>query len=183
MGAAEDLARAITENDRSRTHLRLYDIADELIAIETVLYDNGGELTPELEARLEAFEGALENKIDRICSVISNNAAAAKAAKEESERLAKLAKSREGVASSLKRYLQSVLTQLDKQKVETGRFRVRIQKNGRPSIKWGADEATIPDTFKRTVVSLDGDAAYAAYSAGSLPEGFVVEVGSHLRVE
>lgn len=183
MSTAENLMATMRANDREATHLRLFDIVEELEAIADELYESGGVITPEMEARLDALEGALPEKIDRICSVIQNNARAAEAAKAEADRLAALAKSRENTARGLKTYLLNALQKRGTHKVMCDRFTVRIQKNGRPSIQWTKDVAEIPEPFRRVRVELDGDAAYGEWrSTKQLPEGFAVELGSHLRI-
>lgn len=182
MSTAEALVSTMAANDRERTRLSLFDITNALLEIEDELYENGGEITQELEARLESLEGSLERKIDGICSMIQNNQRAAEAAKAESQRLSQLAKSRESIANGLKRYALGMLTRIDRTKVETDRFKVRVQKNGRPSITWPGEPENIPDDVKRVTITVDGDAAYALYRQGNLHEGFVVETGTHLRI-
>lgn len=54
------------------TVLKLYDIVDDLLAIEEQLEERGGELDDEIEARLDAIESDLEGKVERICGWRAN---------------------------------------------------------------------------------------------------------------
>lgn len=183
MSTAEELVHAMAANERERTHLSLYDITDALLAIEDELYENGGELTEELEARMDALEGSLDSKVDRICCMIQNNQRAAEAAKAEVDRMAALAKSRTRIADGLKAYVLAMLTRLERSKVDTDRFKVRVQNNSRPAIQWTRESNDIPEPYRRVVVQLDGDKAYQEYKTSkTLPEGFEVKLGSHLRI-
>lgn len=162
--------------------LHLYELPDAFDAIEAELLENGGELTPELEARLEALEGTLETKAERICRVIRNNDASAKAFKDEMDRLGAHRQTHENVVKRLKGYLQSVLTRMGRDKLAAGMFKVAIQNNSRPSITWTGSMEDLPPGFKRVRIEMDGDAAYDAHRAAALPEGFEVVTGKHLRI-
>jgi hypothetical protein len=71
---------------------------------------------------------------------------------------------------------------MGRDRVDGARFRVRAQQNGRPSIAWAGPLSDLPNEFLRVEESLDGDAAYRAYRAGTLPDGFAVTTGKHLRI-
>lgn len=167
-----------------RAPLRLYEIADALESIEDTLLENGGELTPELEAALEALEGTLEQKAERICRVIRNHDASAKAFDAEIERLRGHKKAHENTVARLKDYLKTVLVRLDRTKVDAGVFKVALQNNSRPAIRWTLDPAAIPEQLRRVPpAEVDGDAAYEAWKKDrQLPPGFEVELGSHIRI-
>ena len=74
------------------------------------------------------------------------------------------------------------LQRVNQTKVVTPLAVVRIQKNSRPSIQW-PEGGLIPEAFQRVTVTLDGAKAYDAFKAGTLPKGFEVEHGSHLRIQ
>lgn len=161
--------------------LKLYELVNAYEQIADVLIENGGELSPDLSAQLDAIEGAFEAKVERVALYVRNLLATASAADGEAERLAALARSRRRAAEGLKGYLMAQLDRVEKPKVETPLVVVRIQKNSRPSIQWPATDP-IPETYQRVTVSLDGQKAYTDWKAGTLPEGFVVEQGRHLRI-
>lgn len=183
MSAAQALLDTLRSSEREATSLKLFEIVDELSAIADVLYENGGVIEPDLEARLDALEGALPVKVDRICCVIQNNQRAAEAAKAEADRLNSLAKSRDNTAKALKSYLMAAMIKQGSVSVMTDRFTVRIQKNSAPSIRWIRDVSELPEAFQKIKIEMDGTAAHAALKRKEpLPEGFVIEHGSHVRI-
>lgn len=163
--------------------MSLYDLTAEWLEIEDLLIENGGELTAELEERLAAVQGGIEERTDAICAVVQRLTRAAEAAKAEADRLTALARSRQNSADRLKRYLLDRLTDIGREKVETNRFVVRVQQNGRPSIAWELDPELLPAELQRVTVALDGTAAYERWKRGEpLPPGMEVTVGRHLRI-
>jgi len=164
--------------------LRLWEIASELDVIGELIADAGGELSPDMEARLDAMEGALEEKVERIALFVRECEANEKAAAFEVERLQAIGKSFERKAAGLKGYLHRHLQRIGKTKVETARARVRVQQNSRPSIRWmSTDQPPAPYLKTQTVTTTDTALAYEEWKAGNeLPAGFVVEQGSHLRI-
>lgn len=172
------------------TALHLYQITDALHAIEETLLENGGELTPELEEALNAMEGALEAKVDGIAGLVQHLARMSEAAKAEEKRLADLAKSRANAAARLKEYLLRELSDLERDKVETGRFRVSVQKNGgvAPLV---IDPGYSPETAQacgyehlvRVTVAWDNEAIRARLNEGrTLPFATLGERGVSLRI-
>lgn len=162
----------------------LYAIADDLIDIQELLFEAGGELTPEIESKLDALTGQFDDKAERICHVIQSELRAGEAAKAEARRLDALAHARSQAAANLKRYLMREMVRADRRKIDLPTFRVRIQANGgRPRIEWTRGLATLPTEYRRVEIMLNSEAAYDHWkTTGSLPEGFVVERGEHLRI-
>ena len=179
------------------TAMRLYEYVDDYETVldwieehEDVIREAGGELPPELEALLDEVEGAVEEKVKRVALVVQNMLAAAKAAKAEADRLSALAASRTRQADSLKTYLAMQIRRLGTTRVDTDLVKVRIQRNGRPSIR-PLDPEHIPEPFRRVRVEFDGAVAYDTLkSAGLLQdapdtfdiEGLRVEYGEHVRI-
>lgn len=163
------------------TRLKLWEITDELDAIGEALAESGGELSPELEAELDALQGALEEKVERIALFIRECEANADATEAEERRLAAIRNAFQSKAKGLKSYLLAHLERTGRSAVNTPLARVRIQANSRPSIRFAGSE--IPEEFRRVEIALDGQRAYEAWKAGTpLPEGFVVDLGRHLRI-
>lgn len=163
--------------------LKLYELPTAYEELEEALIEAGGELTPEIEARLDALEGNLEAKVDGLVGLAQQLARMGEAADAEAARLKRLASARTAAAGRLKEYLLRTLEQLGRPKVETDRFAVRVQRNGRPSITWPGDPSDLPMDLARLEVKLDGQAAYERWKRdGEMPEGFVVALGSHLRI-
>lgn len=160
------------EASKSRS---LWAITDELSEIGALIADAGGELSPELEARLEAIEGQFETKVENTVLYIRHVEMLAANAKAEKDRLDKIAKYWQSQADGLKdRYLLAALTKAGVRKVETGRARVRIQKSG-PAIEYRGDLLDLPKQYVRVVpetLELDKKSLQAvARAEGELPVG------------
>ena len=171
--------------------LTLYELTDEWIAISEALEESGGELTPEIEAALEAIQGEFAAKAEGIVRLIQaetnqakQRAGLAAPFREEADRLQALATVNENKARSLKRYLQEQMQRLKMQRIETAWFKAWIQKNGRPSIEWTRDVRELPDIYRRETIEPDGTRIYEAWKAGTeLPEGFRIDHGTHVRIK
>lgn len=163
--------------------LRLYDLPDAIRAVEERIIEAEGEITPEIEQELDHLEGEFERKAEHLALLSREARAEAKAVKEEEDRLKARRTAAENRERRLKDYLHSSMRRLGVDRIEGDRAKVRVQDNTRPSITWTGEDDAIPEGFKRVSVSVDGTATYDQWKAGSdLPEGFRVEVGSHVRV-
>lgn len=68
-------------------NLTLYQLTDEEQALEAVLIENGGELTPELEAAMAANAAALTKKVDSYGALVRKFAATSDICKAEITRI------------------------------------------------------------------------------------------------
>ena len=155
----------------------LWAITDDLAEVGALIADNGGELTPELEERLDGLSGELESKVERIALFIREAEGMAKAAKEEKDRLYAIQKHHENKAEGLKRYLLYCMDGAGRESVETHRARVRVQKNSKPTIRWTKSVHELPDGYRRTTIRPDLSAALEDIDAGATPpEGYEIKV-------
>ena len=161
--------------------MKLYEIPVEYRRLLDSV-DESGEITPEIEAGLNALETSLEIKADAIASLIKEADAEARAFATEAERLTDRRRAAENRADHLKQYLLSAMDSLDIAKLKTPRFSLGIQKASRPSIRWTGSVDKAPAAFVRTITSIDGTAAYEAYKAKALPEGFEVSTSYFLAI-
>lgn len=83
--------------------MTLYALTEQMAAIEDELYENGGELTPELEKELTETRESLERKVDGYNALYRKLDAAAENAASEIDRLKKLKRTAENARDSLKR--------------------------------------------------------------------------------
>lgn len=160
----------------------LYEYGIELREIEDEIVDNDGELTPELEARLNAMTGAFADKAERLACVIRALGSRAKMASVEIDRLRRLGTARSNTAARLKAYLMSCMEQADIPRIETPLFKIAIQASP-PSVAFDGDLADLPFSMKRTTTVIDKKAALAADKAGErLPPGVKIEHKHHLSI-
>ena len=99
------------------------------------------------------------------------------------------ARTKAAKAEWLKTYLKSYMELMDRTKGGTTLKSARIQKNSQPTIRWTKDVLDLEHPFRRIEVTLDGKAAYREWKESgeddktrSLPEGFQVDRGTHLRL-
>lgn len=158
----------------------LYALAGEYESIAAEMVDLQGELTPELEARLDAIEDAFDGKVERTALLIRNLTGLAEAANTEAERLNALASARLAAAKRLKEYVKAAMEVADRPKVVTPLVTARIQ-NSPASAKWSGDPQNPPEGYTRTRVEFDARKALDDHKAGvALPDGVSVTQGTHL---
>jgi hypothetical protein len=163
--------------------LKLYELPDAIREVEAAIIEAEGEITDEIADRLDHLEGEFERKAEYLALLSREAKAEAAAVKQEEDRLKARRTAAENRERRIKDYLHACMLRLGVSKVDGDRAKVAIQKNGRPSITWMGEEDQVPDAFRRVSVSVDGTAAYNAWKSGAeLPEGFRVEVGTHVRV-
>ncbi len=80
----------------------LYQLTQEFLDIEDVLYESGGELTPELETALTETRESLMAKVDSYNALIQKLGSMADSASSEIARLGKLKKTAENAQKRLK---------------------------------------------------------------------------------
>lgn len=83
----------------------LFQLSADLVAIEDALWENGGELTPELEQAMQETEQSLAKKADGYHSLIHSFAYKKDAIKAEIDRLTKLKKVAENAEKRIKQHL------------------------------------------------------------------------------
>ena len=80
----------------------IYQLQQDLLAIFDELEENGGELTPELEAQLAITEESFKSKVEDYTKVIHHYQDDLAAIKAETERLKRLKESKEKIIDRLK---------------------------------------------------------------------------------
>lgn len=163
--------------------LKLYELADALDRIGDALIENGGELTPEIEAQLNELDHSFTKKLETVILYMRNVEAAAVAAENEAQRLFDLGKRRRSAAARLKEYAKRCMELANVPRVETDRIIVRIQKNSRPSISCTVPLEQLPEGYVRVTKTFNAEVAYELHKAGmTLPAGIDVVIGTHLRI-
>lgn len=109
--------------------MKLYEIADEILALEAIIDEAGDHADESLHAALDALGMDAQSKVDNLHKWVRELTATADAFKSESDRLKALAQSKYNKADSIKRYIFAMV-QILGGKVETTIGPVRIQANG-----------------------------------------------------
>ena len=164
--------------------MRLYELPQAYEALYSRLVDSDGEMTPDDVAELTHLDATLESKAKNICKIVLQASSEASAIAEEVARLTKLLHARQATAARLKEYLLTNMQVMNVGKIQIGSLgNVRVQKNSRPTIRWTEHIEELPLLLQRVTVEVDLQAAYEQWKdTGSLPEGFLVEHVSHLRI-
>lgn len=164
--------------------ISLWTITDTLREILERIEAGGGELTPEDESALDRAESDFAGKVEAVALFIRETAVTAAAIESEAKRLQDRARTLKGTETRLKKYLHQCLILADEKSVTTPKITVRRQKNGRPSIRWTRSVEDLPEDFRRVTVDVNGEKAYEEFRRDpeSLPDGFQVELGEHIRI-
>ena len=162
--------------------LRLYEIPDALREVELRIIEADGEITPDIEAQLDALEGEFERKAEYIALLAREAKAEAVAVKQEEDRLAARRKAAQNRERRLKDYLLMSMQRLGVDKVEGQRAKVRVQ-DSPPSFRWMGEEDAIPEAYRVVSVKPNLSLVKEGYKdMGTVPDGFTVEVGQQVRV-
>ena len=151
----------------------LLDITEDMAAIDELLAESGGEITPETEGTLDAWFAELDTnftgKVDNYCALITEIESRAAVRKAEADRLYDRAKIDENASKALRERLRFVWELRAMGKVQTSRYTVALAKNGGKAaldVRVGAEDLPAWAVKTETVVTVDKDAIRARLDAG-----------------
>ena len=161
------------------TTASLYDLGQDFLAIEAALLESEGELTPDVEARLEAL-GALEGeKVDAYRIVIRNFETKADVIATEIAALGAKKKAAEAAAQRLKDRLLGYLEARGVDKLAGSIWTACRQRNpSRPLTVHVAPEV-LPEALRKTTVTVTPDRE-ALKALAEMETGHVVVDGQHV---
>lgn len=107
----------------------LYQLASELEAINDELRLSEGELTPELEQRLDGCGLALKSKVEGIVKWTIDLEGREKAIEAEIERLQKMKSTVSNLHDRLREYVHASMLRAEIQKIELPTMTISVQKN------------------------------------------------------
>jgi hypothetical protein len=152
--------------------LTLYEISMEGMEIASILEESEGELTPELEERLNALMIAGPKRVEAAAIVVKQLEASAGACEREVERLAARAKAFQANAERLKGYMTLALDSAFGGKIKTDRFTVWTQQSAdRVAFELGAGRTieeveAVDPSLVRVKKELDKIALKERFKAG-----------------
>lgn len=120
--------------DKKSISTGIWRLNEELLQIREELIENGGELTEELQVRLENMDIASANLVDGIHQMSASVKADEAAINEEIKRLQGLKKARANAIDSLKRFMLGYMLNNDIKVIEGSLCSATIQK-GRESVE------------------------------------------------
>lgn len=148
------VAVAMAQYEPPRFTLRA--LAHEACMLDAVLTYTEGELTPELEVRLDALHAALVQKVDGVRDYITALDADADLVKAEEKRLAEIRAGIERRRDRFKQYVMAMMLRMDRPKLSGTYGKLWVQRST-PSVKV-PDPAALPDEYKRTEIVISTDA-------------------------
>ena len=174
--------------------MTLYAITDEIktlaVMIDEMTTDDQGsprDLTDEdraaLLALVDEIQGDFSAKAERICRFRADLLANSAAAKAESDRLSRIARSDGNKADSLKWLLETCMIRAGMEKADAGTFKLAIQRN--PPSVFIAVPSEIPEDYQRIIPETrepDKKKILEAMKAGEKVPGAMLTQGSSLRI-
>lgn len=134
--------------------MNLFQITNEMQSIMNELIENGGELTPELEAMLTITESQLKEKAVNYAMVIRSMDYETNIIDEEIKRLQALKKTRQNAIERLKSALTNAMEQCGMDSIETPTNKISFRKSQSLEI---IDETKVPKQYKTQVVTTKVD--------------------------
>jgi len=137
-----------------RPALTLYDLTDRWLALELFIDEHaeeiinaGGDLdaVPGLVEQLDALEGALAEKVERVVLFIENRAAIEKARRAQAVKFGRLADLDKRVVENLKAYLVRCQRRAGKPKIETTHCTSTVCRNSQQSLERAVDATPLSD--------------------------------------
>lgn len=110
-------------------NLTLYELTAEQQHIEDLLIENGGELTPELEAALAENATALAAKVDGYQHIIARLGMIAEASKKEKDRFAERQKVAENSVKRIREHLARTMQEQGISKLEGDTCKVSLRRS------------------------------------------------------
>jgi len=152
--------------------MSLYAIKTELSALVDAVAEvglNSPEAAAALAEHREALVAAFDDKADDYAALIRVCETRASARREESERMAALAKDDEALADRLRATLLTAMQEVGRSKVDTARFKLAVRRNGGKVPVEVADVDALPSEYRipKITLTIDRDAIRAALEAGN----------------
>lgn len=164
----------------------LYDIGEDLLALESILLESGGDITEEEQERildqwLFDVQGEEADKVDRYVAWHQELNGRAKVRKAEAERLLALERADSNLAERLKERLLEHMKRTHTAKYTTRRFSIAIAGNGgkKPLIITAPDEVPL---IYCDVEPSNAKLRDALESGEQLSYAMLGERGTHLRI-
>lgn len=129
------------------TRMTLYALTEQMAAIEAMLEDTGGELTPELEEQWVETRESLLAKVDNYNALIQKLKAYSENIKAEQDRLAKLKKTADNSLRRIKDHIKSTMEQFGLKSIEGNLCKMSLSTSTTTEV----DEETVLAPYSRVL--------------------------------
>ena len=157
--------------------LKLWEIGDKYAEVLDKLEANGGELTPELEAALDAIEDDFDEKVRRVAAMIRNDEALAEAWKKEGALHTKRGTAKANGAKGLRSYLAREMKRVEVTKVEGG-----ARLGASEKVLLDIDPAKLPPKYRERHWKALTSSIKGALKAGEEIPGARLETTNHVTL-
>lgn len=161
-------------------NLTLYQLTEEHKLICDALEENGGEITPEIEAMLAINAENFVTKADGYCEMIAKYLQMAEAAKARKAQLDNVQKVAENTAKRLRERLLLAMDEYGMEKVEIGLHKLSKRTSKAVEI---TDETKIPNNYIKVTTSIDKSALRTDLLNGVLIEGAELKTNTSLIIK
>jgi hypothetical protein len=159
--------------------LSLYDLTSEYRLICEALEENGGEITPEIEAMLAINADNFVMKAENYCEIIAKYLQMAENAKQRVEVFQRIEKVAKNTAIRMKERLAQAMEEYDLPKVEVGLHKLSFRTSKAVEI---TDEAKLPNCYIKVAISVDKTKLRADLMAGVVVEGAELKENKSLQI-
>lgn len=173
-----------TPTPQARERLSLYELGEEVLALEDLVAMDDGEWTPAHEALQQELIGKLVTKADAFGGYVASLEHTAAACKAEEQRLAKRRGACEAKVDRLKRAGCVALLTMKRDEVRGETFTLALQDNN-PKAEVTVTVDKLPAEYVRTVPEVkevDKIAILAALKAGTTIDGCSIVRTVSLRI-
>lgn len=131
--------------------LTLYEISSEMQALNDLLEESGGEITPPIEAWLIEYGTAMVKKTDSYASLVTNLENRVDTIRAEEKRLAERRAVINNRIDRIKSFAMDCMKRLDVTKLEGDKFTLTIAKSGGKQALRILDENAVPDRYRDVI--------------------------------
>lgn len=157
----------------------MYALTDEHRLICEAIEENGGEITPEIEAMLAINEGNFVTKAEGYCEIIAKYEQMVENAKARKAQLDVVQKISENAVRRMKERLLQAMEEYGLPKLESGVHKLALRTSQAVEI---TDEVKIPNEYIKVSTSVDKSALRKDLLAGAIVEGAELKTNKTLTI-
>ena len=131
--------------------LSLYNLTEELAALEYALLESGGEITDEMDQEYGHLLEMHASKVEGYVAMIRKFDASAEGIKHERERLQRAERTMQNAVKNLKTRLCNAMLLRGETEHHTTLGKVRLQQSGSRPLVLLVEPEDLPDEFKRLI--------------------------------
>lgn len=160
--------------------MNLYELTSEQLYINSLLEENGGELTEELVELMEINESNFNDKIESYCKAVRIMESNLIGVKAEVDRLSRMKKTYENSIDRMKETMKNSFVVLGKDKVTLGNFKVSLRNSKAINI---LDEDKLPESVFVMKKEVSKTAIKELLEQGEIVEGVALVENKSIQIK